>query len=193
MRVGTKFAYRANMATHGENSRLTWPEWRLYANFLHRELARLWYGKKSVFTLVKGNDENEEFWELFSLILAMTFQRFGLAHGLTSDEIAKSAKSANKEYDKLRSLGFHLGSPIRECVWLIRQILGDKLASEFLFDFQITEIVLLAIGAYGYAAEGKMPPYVKKGSRIYPIEFYEGLPVAPELEEQFYGKNVSPK
>jgi hypothetical protein len=171
---------------------LTWPEWRLYANFLHRELGRLWHGKKSIFTLAKGDKENEEFWELFALILAMTFQRFGLAHGLTSDEIAKRAKSANEMYDRLRSLGFNFGSPILECVWLVRQTLGDKLASEFLFDLQVTEIIILAGVACGYAAEGKMPPY-PKSKNLRPIDFYEILPVAPELEEQFYGKNSLPK
>jgi len=43
------------------------------------------------------------------------------------------------------------------------------------------------VARYSNAAEGKMPPYPKKAI-LRPIEFYEGLPVVPELEEHFYDK-----
>jgi hypothetical protein len=176
-----------------QKDRFTCPEWRLYANFLHRELGRLWYGKKSVFTLVKGDEENEEFWRAFGIIFTATLQKFGAAHGptLTFNELAIRAKYAYEEYNKLIGLGFPFGTFTHQIYWLVRRLLGNKLASEFLYDLQITEIIALAVCACGYAAEGKMPPYTAKGLR--PLEFFEGLRVAPELEEQFYGPSSSPK
>jgi hypothetical protein len=169
--------------------RLAPPEWRLYANFLHRELARLWCGKKSVFTLVKGDKENEEFWGDFGIIFTATIQKFGEAHGsaFMINELAIRTRHALEEYDKLRGRGFPFGTLAHEICWIVRRILGDKLASDFLYDFQITEVIILAVCAYSYAAEGKMPPYPKK-ALLRPIEFYEGLSVAPGLEELFYGK-----
>ena len=163
------------------------PEWRLYANFLHREIARLWYGKKSVFKLVKGDAENREFWELFNLIFAMTTLRFGATHGLTKDELDSHVKFADIQYNKLRSRGFPYNTYAAEIYFGVRWILGDELASEFLYDPQIGEIVCLALSTIGLAAEGKMPPYTEF-ARLHPIEFYEWPTVAPELEEQFYGK-----
>jgi hypothetical protein len=165
------------------------PEWRLYANFLHRELVRLWCGKKSVFSLVKGDKENEEFWGDFGIIFTATIQRFGVAHelALTTNELAIRTRHAYEEYDKFRGRGFPFGTLAHKIYWMVRRILGDKLASDFLYDFQITEIIILAVCAYAYAADGKMPPYPKKAI-LRPIDFYEGLPVAPELEEHFYDK-----
>jgi hypothetical protein len=166
------------------------PEWRLYANFLHRELARLWYGKKSIFTLVKGDEDNEEFWGDFGVIFSMTMQKFAHSHGLTltTNELFRRTKHAYEEYSKLVGKGFPFGTLGHKIWWITCRVLGDELASDFLYDFQITEIIILAVCAYGYAAEGKMPPYVKDAN-LRPIEFYEGLPIAPELEEWFYGKS----
>jgi hypothetical protein len=174
-----------------QKDRFTYPEWRLYANFLHRELGRLWHGKKSVFTLVKGDKENAEFWGDFGILFTATIQKFGEAHGLilAPKELVRRTKYAYEEYSKLSGLGFPFGTLFHEIGWIARRILGDKLASEFLYDFQITEIIILAVCAYGSAAEGKMPPYVVENLR--PIEFFEGLRVAPELEEQFYGPSSS--
>jgi len=167
---------------------LRWPKWRLYANLLHRELVRLWYGKKSVFTLTKGDEENREFWKVFGFIFVGTILEFGMAHGLTLVVMIRRFEKARKEYDKLSGLGFPFGTTAHEFYWLVRRILGDKLASEFLYDFQITEVIILAVCACGYAAEGKLPPY-ERFDILRPIEFYEAQPVAPDLEEQFYGES----
>ena len=172
----------------GQKDGLTWPEWRLNANFLQREIVRLWYGKKSIFTLVKGDAENAEFWELFGVIFFVVVKTFGQAHGLTADEINRRYESAGKACRIFSQHGVVPRSIPDIFAWLVHWVLGDKLASEFLFDPQITEIIIVASVTYGHAAEGKMPPYAK-GDNLRPIEFYEGLPVAPELERQFYGKN----
>jgi hypothetical protein len=176
-----------------QKDRFTYPEWRLYANFLYRELGRLWHGKKSIFALVRGDEENAEFWRVFGIIFTATIQKFGAAHDhtFTVNEVARRAECAYEEYNKLTGLGFPFGTPIHQVYWIVRRILGNKLASEFLYDLQIIEIVALAVCACGYAAEGKMPPYIAKGLR--PIEFFEGLRVAPALEEQFYGPSSSSK
>jgi len=176
---------------HEQEGGITWPEWRLYANFLLRELARLWYGKKSIFTpvLVKGDVENAEFWGLFSLIIGKAMLRFGLAHDLTHGEMVKRAKKAVEDYDKLNSQGLAPPSHFLIAVWSIRRTLGDILASEFLYDPHVTQMFGLASGACYYAAKGEMPSY--KNARLMPLDFYEWLPIAPELEEQFYGKKPS--
>ena len=171
----------------GQKDGLTCPKWRLYANFLHRELARLWYGKKNIFSLVKGDKEQEKLWIPFSFIWGAVVASFGETHGLTTDELTKRVESASKECLKLISCGVGVGLPFYIPFCFARRTLGDKLASEFLYDPQITEIAALAVYAYGYAIEGKTPQDVK-GANLRPIEFYEGLPIAPELEELFYDK-----
>ncbi len=177
--------------TQEQKDSFTWPEWRLCSNFLHRELARLWYGRKSIFNLVEGDAENADFWKLFAAIWGMTIQRFGIAHGLTVEEMAKLSKSGYKVYDNLIEFGFPYGTYLHQITWVVRWIFGNRLASEFLYDFQITEIIALAACVSGYAAEGKITPYAKI-KILRPIEFYEGLPVAPELEKQFYGESSAP-
>jgi hypothetical protein len=171
---------------------LRWPKWRLYANFLHRELVRLWYGKKSVFTLTKGDEENREFWKVFGFIFVGTILEFGMAHGIPPDKMIRRFEGAPEEYEKLIGRVFPFGTWAHEIYWFVRRILGDELASEFLYDFQIAEIIVLAICACGYATDGKLPPY-NQGANLRPIEFYEGQPVAPELEERFYGETSLPK
>jgi hypothetical protein len=171
-----------------QKGRFKCPEWRLYANFLHRELGRLWYGKKSIFTSVKGDKEKGAFWVFFGIILAKIIQKFGQAHGLTANEIDRRYKNLDKEYYKWIDSGFAFNPIIHGLVWIAQRTLGEKLAREFLYDFQIAEIIILTLCTSGYVLEGKMPPYPKEAI-LRPIEFYEGLPVAPELEEWFYGKN----
>jgi hypothetical protein len=168
-------------------SRVTWPEWRLYANFLHRELARLWYGNKSVFTLVKGNKGKQEFFILSGIIFARMIQKFGEAHGVAADEIARRYKNWDKEYYKWIDSETAYNLIIHGLFWIVQRALGEELTREFIYDFQIAEIIILTLCTSGYVLGGKQPPYPKEAI-LRPIEFYEGLPVAPELEEQFYGK-----
>jgi hypothetical protein len=167
------------------------PKWRLKANFLLRELTRLWYGKKSVFTLVKGDKEQESFWRIFGFIWGAMVIEFGKTHGIATDEMDKRIKSIYKEYAKLSDKEVGFDSPFHPIVWFALHVLGDTLGNKFLYDFQVDEILVLAAGARFYAIQGKMPPYVKD-TRTPQIEFYENLPVATELEKLFYG-NPSPK
>jgi len=169
-------------------SRLACPKWRLYANFLNRELVRLWYGKKSIFTLVKSDKENREFWEVFGFVFTGTILHFGVAHGLESDEMIRRFEGAPEEYEKQIGRVFPFGILAHEICWLVQRILGDELASELLYDPQITEIIFLAVCAHGYATDGNLPPY-ETLENLRPVEFYEALPCAPDLEERFYGKS----
>ena len=163
------------------------PEWRLYANFLHRELARLWYGKKSVFMPVKGNKEKQAFFILSGIIFAMMIQKFGEAKGLTADEIARRYKNWDKEYYKWIDSESAYNIVIHGLFWVVQRALGEKLTREFLYDFQIAEIIILTLCTSGYVLGGKKPPYPKEAI-LHPIEFYESLPVAPEIENLFYDK-----
>jgi hypothetical protein len=170
--------------------RFTCPEWRLYANFLHRELGRLWHGKKNIFTPFMGDKRRYAFWIFWGTIFAKTIQKFGEVHGLTTDGMAGRFKNWNKEYDKWLNSGSVLNPLVHGIVWLAQRTLGENLAREFLYDFQIAEIIILTLCTHGYTDESKMPPYPKEAI-LRPIEFYEGLPVAIELEEQFYGSPSS--
>ncbi len=176
----------------GQKSGPMWSEWRLYANFLHRELARLWYGKESVFKSARdfGNDdENPSFWGIFSFFFGSILGAFGEAHGIALDEMIRRHISAIVQSDKFVVV---YSSRLQGYSWLAHWVLGDALAREFLFDAQIIEIFALSEGAYAQLAEGKMPPYAGSAN-LKPLEFYESLPVAPRFEEHFYGKNPSPK
>jgi hypothetical protein len=163
------------------------PEWRLCANFLHRELARLWYGKKSIFTSVKGDKEKRAFFVFLGIIFAKVIQKFGEAHGVTADEIARRYKNWDKEYYKWIGSESAFNLIIHGLFWIAQRALGESLTREFLYDFQIAEIIILTLCTSGRVIEGKMPPYPKE-ALLRPIEFYEGLPVAPELEKLFHSK-----
>ena len=163
------------------------PEWRLYANFLQRELGRLWYGKKSVFTLIKGDKENRAFFVFLGIIFAKMIQKFGEAQGVTADQIARRYKNWDKEYYKWIGSESAFNLITHGLFWIAQRALGEKLTREFLYDFQIAEIIILTLCTYGYVIERKMPPYPKEAI-LRPIEFYESLPVAPEIEKLFYDK-----
>jgi hypothetical protein len=160
------------------------PKWRQYANFLHRELARLFYGKKSIFSIITNDSKHKEFWDHFDFIFAHIMILFGLEHGLTPEEMFTRGKNALEEYEKLCKLGFYFNSPYHEAYYTANKTLGEELAIQFLNDFQITDILVLIFAAFFYALKGKEPPYIKyvKGGKLLPLEFYENLEVDPELE-----------
>jgi len=187
------------MTTHGENigSRKVepatneLPKWRLYANFLLRELARMWYGQKSIFDLRYGYDEGSPFWRDFVFLFIEMAYLFGEEHGVDQKEAAKRVIEANKKW-----LIWHGGrptfsEPYYEAKWYAIQMLEAELAEKLFDDFDVGVILSFAGYAYGFARTGKLPPY-KPFARLEALEYYEALPVDPGLEDRYYNDEPLP-
>jgi hypothetical protein len=187
------------MTTHGENigSRKVepmgneLPKWRLYANFLLRELARMWYGQKSIFELQYGYDEDSPFWRDFVRLFTEMIYHFGEAHGVAPKDAAQRFIEANKKW-----LIWHGGrptftEPYYEAKWRAIQMLGAELAGKLFDDFDVGVILSFADYTYTFVSKGKHPPY-GSFARLQPLEYYEALPVDPGLEDRYYNDEPLP-
>jgi len=181
------------MTTHGKNigsqkvgpEKNELPKWRLQANFLLRELARLWYGRKSIFNLKYGYDKETPFWREFVFHFVNMTYLFGEAHGVDPKEAAKRLIEANRKW-----LIWHGGKPTfsdpyYEAKWHAIQMLGDDLAEKLFDDFDVRAILSFVGYIYTFASEGKLPPYTSQRKLpsytsfewLKPLEYYESLPV----------------
>jgi hypothetical protein len=187
------------MTTHGENigSRKVEPEthelpkWRLYANFLLRELARMWYGQKSVFDLRYGYDCESSFGHDFVGLFGRMVELFGKEHGLTEKEMDRRLRSAISEWVMWHGIDIVFSEPYFEAKWKAIRMLGDKLAEELFDDFDVGVILSFVHYTYTFARKGKMPPY-PFFARLQPLEYYESLPVDPYLEDVYYNDEPLP-
>ncbi len=172
------------MTTHGKNigsqkvepEKNELPKWRLEANFLLRELARLWYGRKSIFNLKYGYDKDSPFWRDFVFRFVNMIYIFGEAHGVASEEASKRLLEANRKW-----LIWHGGKPTftdpyYEAKWHAIQMLGDDLTEKLFNDFDVRAILSFVGYIYTFASEGKLPPYTSL-EWLKPLEYYESLPV----------------
>jgi hypothetical protein len=167
------------------------PKWRLYANFLIREVARMWYGQKSVFDLSKGYGPDSPFWREFVAIFDEMVKLFGKEHGLTEEVMYDRLWEANWNWQMWHGDGPTFSQPYFEAKWKAKHRLGDELYKKLLDDFDV-EVSLSLIGyASGFARNGKKQPY-KDIVRIRPIADYEALPVDPELEDRYYNGDALP-
>jgi hypothetical protein len=144
------------------------PKWRLIANYLMRELARVWYGK----TTKLPND----FYELFKQLLF----EFAVENGLDRKAFIDAIYSAQAEFEEIHGCELTFRTPVQEIIWTARKCLPEKLADEFLWDPEVkfilkaTELILALIKA------GLEPPYEKYAIRFEPLDEYEELPVIPK-------------
>jgi hypothetical protein len=182
------------MTTHGENigSRKVEPEtnglpkWRLRANFLLRELARMWYGQKSIF------DPGSEYsWRDFVYLFVQLVYAFGEEHGVSEKEAAKRLYEANMRWLKWHGLRPTFSSPYYEAMWHAIQMLGEELAEKLFDDFDVGAILSFVEYAYTFARRGEMPPY-KPFARLTAYENFETLPVDPWWEERYYNDEPLP-
>jgi hypothetical protein len=182
------------MTTHGENlgSRKVEPEtnglpkWRLRANFLLRELARMWYGEKSIF------DPGSVYtWRDFVFLFIELIYAFGEEHGVSEKEASKRLFEAYQRW-----LTWHGGrptfsSPCYEAKWYAIQMLGEELAEKLFDYFDVGVILSFVEYAYTFARRGAMPPY-KPFARLEAYEDFEALPVDPWWEERYYNNKPLP-
>jgi hypothetical protein len=182
------------MATHGENigSRKVEPEtnglpkWRLKANFLLRELARMWHGQKSIF-----DPESEYSWRDFVFLFIELTYAFGEEHGVSEKEAAMRLFEANQRWLKWHGMRPTFASPYFGAKWHAIQMLGEELAEKMFDDFDVGVILSFIEYAYSRASNGELPPY-KPFARMKAYENFEALPVAPELERRYYNHGPLP-
>ena len=187
------------MKTHGVNrgSRKVEPEmqnlpkWRLYANFLLRELARLWYGQKSIFDLRYGYDEGSPFWRDFAALFTEMAFLFGENHGLTTKETGDRLVKAILNWEKWHGTYLTFSQPYYEVLWKVNRMLDAELAKKLTDDFDVGVILSFAGYTYTFASKGKQPPY-GSFARLQPLEYYETLPVDPGLEDRYYNDEPLP-
>jgi hypothetical protein len=187
------------MATHGENigSRKVEPEtnglpkWRLKANFLLRELARMWFGQKSIFDIRKGHDADSYFWRDFVSLFTDLIYYFGEAHGVEPREAAKRLAEATRKWITWHGMRLTFSEPYYEAKWHAIQMLGEELAEKLFDDFDVGVILSFVDYAYVRASKGEMPPY-EPFARLKAYENFEALPVDPYWENVYYNDEPLP-
>jgi hypothetical protein len=156
------------------------PEWRLKANFLLRELARMWHGQKSIF-----DPSSEYSWRDFvRLFVGLTYD-FGEEHGVSEKEAAMRLVDAIGKWLTWHGQRPTFSSPYFEAKWHAIQMLGEELAEKMFDDFDIGVILSFVEYAYTFASKGQMPPY-KPFARMEAYENFEALPVDPWWEDRYY-------
>jgi hypothetical protein len=101
--------------------------------------------------------------------------------------MSKRLDEAFEDWVSCHGWPMHFREPYGEAKWRAKQMLGKKLLIK-LFDYSFVIGIMLCVvrAIYHYASEGKMPPY---GEMAYfkSLEYYEALPVDPDLEDLYYG------
>ena len=188
-----------DMKTHGENlgSRKVEPEmqnlpkWRLHANFLLRELARLWYGQKSIFDLRYGYGPDSPFWRDFVFLFDQMVVLFGEKNYLVAWGMDDRFHGAIRGWRMWPDMEPVFSQPYFEAKRRAIQRLGSELSQKLFDDFDVGVILTLAGYAYGFARRGKTPPYNPFAS-LEALEYYEALPVDPGLEDRYYNSKSLP-
>jgi len=148
------------------------PEWRLIANGLLQDLARVWYGE------IKSLPKDFE-GRLRHLLVA-----FAIDNGMGRTEFMEKAEAARADFEELHGCELTFRNIVQGIVWTARECLPEKLADEFLWDAEVrfiltaTELILALIKA------GLEPPYKKYAISFETLDEYEELPVLTK-ERQF--------
>jgi hypothetical protein len=164
------------MTTHGENlgSHKVEPEtqnlplWRLKANYLMRQLARIWYGKLSQ----RDYPNSAEFERLFLEIMCQFIEE----HVYNRNEVRNVLKQRREEFEAIhgRKIGFK--DRVRKFWWMVRNGIPKELYDAFAKDEIIQSILWTAEWLLDYEEEEKEPPY-EPAPWMKPLDYYEQLPV----------------
>jgi len=170
------------MTTHEENfgSRKVEPEtqnlpkWRLKANYLMRQLARIWYGKLPV----RDYPNSPEFDRLFLGVMC----QFVEDHGINGKEVLRWIRLRKKEFEVVHGKEIRFSNRESELYWMVRSGIPKELHEAFASDETIQLIIAVAAFILDYEKEEKEPPYEPVGWMKSP-DYYEVLPVLePEPE-----------
>jgi len=187
---------RTDMTTQGENigSRKVEPEknglpkWRLHANFLLRELARLWYGQKSFFDMPPDYCNGANFWLEFVSLFDEMAKLFGKEYGLAENIMDKRLREAIGYWKEQHGIKIVFASPYFEAKWRVRHMLERERADRLFDNHVVATVLILAFYAYNRDFRGEMPPHGSL-TDLKPLEYYEALPVDPDLEDKYYKKS----
>jgi hypothetical protein len=141
------------------------PKWRLMANYLMRELARVWYGNTQKLPS-----------DFFEYLKEMLFE-FAIENGLHPKELMDSVYSAQADFEEIHGCELNFRTPTQEIIWTARKCLPEKLADEFLWDPQVRFILTAAELILVLIKAGLEPPYKKYAISFEPLYEYEELPV----------------
>jgi hypothetical protein len=144
------------------------PEWRLIANGLLRDLARVWYG------------EIESLPKDFQKRLGHLLAAFAIDKGQTGEEFMKKAEEARADFEELHGIELAFRNIVQGIIWTAEKVFPTHLATQFLQDSQIKFILTAAELIYALSKAGLKPPYEKYAISFLPIEKYESLPVLGE-------------
>jgi hypothetical protein len=167
------------MTTRGENigSHKVEPEtqnqplWRLKANYLMRQLARIWYGKLSQ----RDYPNSAEFERLFLEIMC----QFVEAHGGNRNEVLRVINRRREEFEAVHGMEIRFKDRICKFWWMVRNGIPKELYDAFAKDEIIQSILWTAEWLLDYEEEGKEPPY-EPAAWLNPLDYYERLPVAEQ-------------
>ena len=141
------------------------PEWRLIANGLMLDLARVWYGK------IEGLPKD------FQERLAHLLPAFAIDSGMGRTEFMEKAEAAREEFEELHGCELAFRNIVQGIVWTARKCLPEKLADEFLWDAQIRFILKAAELILALIKAGLEPPYKNYAISFEPLDEYEDLPI----------------
>jgi hypothetical protein len=157
------------------------PKWRLQANFLLRELVRMWYGESRMITLWYGHEKGSKLWERIVSILTDVAFSFGEEHGISPWKAAHRFRKASEEWQKRQGEPPTFGDPCQEAKWRITQMLDEELALKLFETSEVNMILDIAGRAYALASKGQTPPH-EPFDGLRPLTYYEALPIDKTLE-----------
>jgi hypothetical protein len=144
------------------------PLWRLKANYLLRQLARIWYGK------IPKSDylHSVKFETLFLDVMCQFIED----HGGNSLEVHKRIKQRKEEFEAIHGKEIAFKDQVSKLDWLVKNGMPNRLYETFSRDETIQSILLMVEWLINYEEEGKEPPY-KPAAWMESFEHYEQLPV----------------
>jgi len=150
------------------------PLWRLKANYLMRQFARIWYGKLRV----RDYPNSSEFERFFLDIMC----QFVEDHGINGKEVLTWIRRRKKEFEAVHGKEITFRDRESELYWIVRSGIPKELHDAFVKDETIQLIIVMAAWILDYEKEKKEPPY-EPISWLKPLDYYEALPVLePEPE-----------
>jgi hypothetical protein len=139
--------------------------WKLVANYVERELARVWYGKIYIAPRHLRN------------YLVELFHSFVFGRGIKAEEFDITLKQARQDFEEMHGCELSFRTPVQEIIWMAEKCLPESLSLEFLSDPQVTFILRAGELIWALLQAGLKPPYEKYGLSFRPLEEYEKLSV----------------
>ena len=146
------------------------PKWRLKANWLLRELVRIWYGKAEPYPLF----EKQNFVEAFTSIMIQSFLDI-FEFDDTIWNILEYMLRTIYEPDTKRIVHETQASQAREVLMKTLVLLHKR---PFLYKRVVTDILWMAHQIEKRLKAGQKPPY-KPVRGMRGLSYYESLPVLP--------------